>query len=77
MKPMISTTDSKYLRRLASEIRNSFEHGVYYGQLRISAVKYSRGVLMVRSGFESTWGPVSFVEDFHDGYGRQIVASRQ
>lgn len=76
MTKLIDTTSPTYQRRLVREIREAMQHGVYYAHRRVYAVRFTAG------GIYAEWGAGQGeascdVNAFTDGYGRQIVASRE
>lgn len=81
---LIEKTDKRYLRRMVREIRGSFQFGVYVyngnaESHRVTEVKMSGSALVYRLHVddEMLWHAVRDIDSFKDGYGRQIVASRE
>jgi hypothetical protein len=81
---LIPSDSATYGRRLVKAIREAFEHGVYFcpadeeGGIRVKDVSYQAyGNLITVRSFEGKRhvGPSRW-DQFNDGYGRSIVASR-
>jgi hypothetical protein len=77
MAKLIEKHSTKYARRMVAEIRKAFAHGVYYVGARVSAAKFSDGGVAIKTTMREQWWPVADLDGFQDGYGRNIVASRE
>ena len=83
MTKLIEVTSERYLRRLSKEINTRIAQGqsLYYGESKIRDAKYTRiGKLQVQPVHTEAFSVYIYVTNLKllcDGYGTQIVASRE